>query len=257
MKDIAILIPLHKIEDNTFEYLDKAVESVIKNQKHYENALDTYIICTEENSKIILKHFKDNEKDISGVIVNNSDKTDFCSQINFAVNDELIKNKYEHFSILEFDDVYTDKWFKSVKEYYYTNENVSLFLPINVEINDIDGYYQYCNEVIWANSFSKEIGYIDRECLEDFYGFNLTGGVFNLKDFLLVDGFDNSIKVAFNYDLLLRLTDKKLSVYVVPKEGYCHLINRDNSLSKEYYETLTNDEIMEQIAMVKKKNSLK
>ena len=55
--------------------------------------------------------------------------------------------------------------------------------------------------------------------------------------------FKPSIKVAFNYELLLRMTKKELKVYVVPKEGYTHVIGREDSLTDEYNKTLTNEEI--------------
>jgi hypothetical protein len=41
----------------------------------------------------------------------------------------------------------------------------------------------------------------------------------------------------------LRLTKKELKVYVVPKEGYIHVIGRKDSLTDEYNQTLTREEI--------------
>ena len=55
--------------------------------------------------------------------------------------------------------------------------------------------------------------------------------------------FKPSIKVAFNYEFLLRLTKKELKVYVVPKEGYIHVIGRKDSLTDEYNKTLSREEI--------------
>lgn len=252
MKDITVIIPLLEVNNEIFEYLDRAVKSVAINQEFYENRLKIVFVCPDDKtSKAISKHYPVLTFD---VVINNSEKTDFCSQINYAVNN-IVDTDY--FSILEFDDVYTNKWFKSAKEYYYTNEDVSVFLPINVEINDIDGYHQYCNEMVWANGFTEVSGFIDSNYLADYYGINLTGAVFNTKDFIAIGGYNSNIKVAFNYDYLLRLINKGLKAYVVPKEGYCHLIYRNGSLSKEYYDTLTNDEIVEQFNEVKKENNIK
>ena len=100
--------------------------------------------------------------------------------------------------------------------------------------------FQYINEIAWTNSFSSEIGFLDFDCLQDYPSFNLTGGIFNTKDFNTIGGFDSSIKVAFNYEYLLRLTKKELKVYVVPKEGYVHCVGRKGSLTDEYNNTLTN-----------------
>ena len=103
--------------------------------------------------------------------------------------------------------------------------------------------FQYINEIAWTNSFSSEIGFLDFDCLQDYPSFNLTGGIFNTKDFNTIGGFDSSIKVAFNYEYLLRLTKKELKVYVVPKEGYVHCVGRKGSLTDEYNSTLTDEDI--------------
>ena len=52
-----------------------------------------------------------------------------------------------------------------------------------------------------------------------------------------------SIKVSFNYEFLLRTTHNGLKVYVVPKEGYTHVVGRKNSLTDEYNNTLSDTEI--------------
>ena len=159
--------------------------------------------------------------------------------MNFGV--EHIETDY--FSILEYDDEYNPKWFKMAHDYFYTNESVSLFLPINVITDSEHKQFQYVNEIAWSGSFSNDIGYLDFDCLQDYSSFNLTGGIFNTNDFKAVGGFKPSIKVAFNYELLLRLTKKELKVYVVPKEGYIHVIGRKDSLTDKYNQTLTREEI--------------
>ncbi|MDE5888683.1 MAG: hypothetical protein K2H20_01545, partial [Bacilli bacterium] len=179
MKNIAVIIPLKRtMSIDIFEYLNRAIESVFRNRKNYDGEIVPFIVCHKSMANGIADYYKDKSFDSIRYIVNDTEMTDFCSQINYAVS-KLDNKEFQYFSILEFDDVYTDKWFKSVKEYYYTHEDVSIFLPINVEVNDEDGFYQYVNEMAWANQFSKEIGFIDRECIEEFYSFNLTGGVFN------------------------------------------------------------------------------
>lgn len=238
MKDITIIVPINEVDENTLTYLKKALTSVKENKKYYSNKLRTLLICGNDKTKnLISKGLPDYEYDI---IVNNSDKTDYCSQINTAA--KMIDTDY--FSILEFDDEYTSKWFRMASEYFYTNEDVSVFLPINIHYEEEDPRIcHFCNEIVWANEFSQELGYIDFNCLENFYGFNLTGGIFNTKDFLQIGGFKPSIKVAFNYEFLLRLTNKKLKVFVVPKEGYKHILNRKGSLTDNYSKDLSDEMI--------------
>ena len=233
MNNITVIIPIHKFNKETdLNYFNAAYDSVFKNSQYFDGTLKLAVVCPETVSKELIELGKEN----LNIIINNG-KTDFCSQINFAVG----QIDTEYFSILEFDDTYTDKWFASVQEYSYGNEDVSVFLPINVHYETENGARQYCNEIVWANEFSKELGYIDFDCLENYSGFNLTGGVFNTEDFKKIGGLKSSIQVAFNYEFLLRLTNKKLRCFVVPKEGYVHLLNRTDSLTDEYEKSLTSE----------------
>lgn len=219
MKDIAVIIPVHNLNgDVEKNLLINAINNVKECKKYYKNKLNTYIVTPIKLDSNIIGE--------CNVIINDGD-TDFCSQINFAANNIT----EDYFSILEFDDEYNPKWFSMVEKYFYTNEDVSLFLPINIQIVSKENYRQFANETPWALEFSQELGYIDFKCLANYYGFNITGGVFNRNDFIRIGGLKSSIQIAFNYEFLLRLTNKKLKVFVVPKEGYKHVIDRDNSLT--------------------------
>ena len=160
----------------------------------------------------------------------NTGDTDFCSQINLAAKNVTT----DYFSILEFDDLYADNWFKMAHDYFYTNESVSLFLPINILTDSEHKEYHFINEIAWTSAFSDDIGYLDFDCLQDYSMFNLTGGIFNTKDFITIGGFKPSMKISFNYELLLRMAKKELKIFVVPKEGYMHVVGRNDSLSEEY-----------------------
>lgn len=237
MKDITIIIPIHKFNENVKLLLDKALDSIKKNQETYTyGQLIPTIVGPGDVLEEIGEEFM--EKDFFH-LCRNTGKTDFCSQVNFAAKSV----NTEYFSILEFDDEYKEKWFKMAHDYFYTNEDVSIFLPINVLTDASHTQFQYVNEIAWTNSFSDEIGFLDYDCLQDYSSFNLTGGIFNTEDFKKVGGFKPSIKVAFNYELLLRLTKKELKVYVVPKEGYIHVIGRENSLTDEYNKTMDLNDI--------------
>lgn len=221
MDKISILIPVHEYNESVKAYLEKAIASVEKNREHTEIELINNIVCPENISADIANDFKD-----KATLLINDGETDFCSQVNFGAQN----CGTDYFSILEFDDEYADKWFKMAKDYYFSNEDVSVFLPINVQMDEVDGSYKFENEIIWASAFSNDMGYIDSDCLEHYLAFNLTGGIFNTSDFIKVGMFKPSIKVAFSYEFLLRLTGKNLKVFVVPKEGYRHLLRREGSL---------------------------
>lgn len=231
MKDIAVIIPVHELKDDTEKnMLINAINNVKKCQENYEYKLKTYVVTP----------LQIDEEIVSGCeVLINKGKTDFCSQVNYAAQNV----SEDYFSILEFDDEYNEKWFSMVHKYFYTNEDVSVFLPINVQIISKEGYRQFANEAPWALQFSKELGYIDFKCLENFYGVNLTGGVFNRNDFNKIGGLKPSIEIAFNYEFLLRITNKGLKVFVVPKEGYRHVIDRDNSLTDICGTKFTQEEV--------------
>lgn len=247
MKDITIIIPIHEITSEMMPYLDKALVSIKVNQKYYKHTLKPLFVCGNKDVEELIK--KEYSSDNYSYIINNGN-IDFCSQINYAV--EHVDTEY--FSILEFDDEYMPKWFKMVLEYFNTNEDVSLFLPVNIQYNAGETHiYEFGNEMAWVNEFSDKLGYIDFKCLENYYSFNLTGGVFNTKDFISVGGFTPDIKVAFNYELLLKLTQKNLRVFVVPKEGYKHVNNRPTSLTAIYADEMTQDDVKKWFETTKSK----
>ncbi len=238
MNDITIIIPIHKFNENIKSLLEEAFESIKKNQETYTFGKLLPLIVAPGN---VLEEIGEafGEQTFYHTCRNYDENTDFCSQINFAAK----KVTTDYFSILEFDDKYTDKWFKMAHDYFYTNESVSLFLPLNILTDVNHTQFQYVNEIAWTGSFSNEIGYLDYDCLQDYSAFNLTGGIFNTSDFKSIGGFKPSIKVAFNYEFLLRLTKKELKVFVVPKEGYIHVIGREDSLTDDYNKTLEREEI--------------
>ena len=219
--DITIIIPLHETNDTVCSFLDKAIESVRNCQQYYK---DGKPIVT------VVAPFEQCKPSVDEWIVNNSGNTTYCGQINYAV--EHIDTKY--FSILEYDDTYFEKWFKFFSQYLYGNEDVSVFLPLNV-ISDINGeHWQYGNEMPLASYFSANLGFVDFDCLQDWSNFTLAGAVINRDDFINVGKYKPSIKLVFDYELLLRLTNRQLKVMVVPKEGYKHIVGREGSLTDIY-----------------------
>lgn len=241
IKDITIIIPLHKFSEDYVPLFKNALNSVVENRKTYKNGELKIMLVGPVD--VIEKYDSVASQITDGIerAYSYEQDTDFCTLVNIAAKHQGIA---DHFSILEFDDTYSDRWFKMASDYFYGNENVSLFLPINVVWSaKLPGQYQFMNEIAWTGAFSNEIGFLDFDGLQDYPSFNLTGGIFNTSDFNKIGGFKPSIKVAFNYELLLRMTKKELKVYVVPKEGYTHVIGRDESLTDEYSKTLTPEEI--------------
>ena len=233
MKDITVIIPLHKFNDEVKPLLERAIKSVPKDIK-----INISCGVNVEEDKIAYIN------DLSEMITilkptNNNEKDDFCTLVNRNVG--LIDTKW--FSILEYDDTYTDIWFKNVEEYIKYNAETSVFLPltdlIDFENNEFIGYG---NEAPWATSFSNEIGEIDNDCLQEFFDFYLTGGVYNTNDWRENGGLKPSIKLTFWYEFLLRMTNNGKKIQVIPKVGYTHYLNRKDSLMNTYKESINEKE---------------
>ena len=72
--------------------------------------------------------------------------------------------------------------------------------------------------------------------------FNTTGGVFNTEDFIKNGKLKTSIKLTYWYEYLLRSIYNGKKVFVVPKVGYQHTLNRPNSISDVYNRELKPEE---------------
>ena len=87
------------------------------------------VVCSD-NSEV--KSYMDKweqPKDVNIEVVYNNGDTSYCGQINYGV--ELMNSEY--FSILEYDDEYSNIWFKQFDEYVGHYDNVDIFLPLVVD----------------------------------------------------------------------------------------------------------------------------
>lgn len=230
MKDLTIIVPLIEYKEEYKSFYTNAITSILRGDVNEEVS----IIFVGPNSSLKeVKEYGYGARDV--LFLENSKNVDLTFQINKAVKDV----KTEYFSILEFDDQFTDFWFTEVEKYIKYEENTSLFLPL-IELmgfnKEDDGLNAvgYANEPVWSSSFSDELGVVDEGSLKNHYNFIVSGGVFKKNDFLSVGGLKNSLKVFFWYELLLRLCHNGKRIFVIPKVGYTHIINRENTLTSEY-----------------------
>lgn len=227
MKDLVVIVPMHEFGKENIELLNKAVESV------------------PEGLKVILSVKKGVDgRTLKGIsnrltVLAESDGDSFVELVNTAVDN--IEEKW--FSILEFDDTYTPIWLDNAKKYMEFMPETSVFMFLE-DITDFNNgkYISFGNEAAWASSFSNEIGYIDNDCLQNYFDFYLTGSIFNTADWKEVGGLKPSIKITFWYEWLLRATNKGKKVFVIPKVGYNHSLARKGSLVEYYKENVGKDE---------------
>lgn len=224
-KDITIILPLHKFDKDVHSLLVNAIESI-------PEGMNIIIAAAESVQKSLTKALKS----ITNIsYVYSSDDTSFQNLINIGVNE--VETKY--FSILEYDDTYTPIWADNVKKYLEYNPELSILMCLEdlVDYNETK-FIGNGNEAAWASSFSNEIGYLDLDCLQNFFDFYLTGSVFNTEDWRKNGGLKPLIKVTFWYEYLLRATSNGNKVFVMPKVGYNHYLGREDSLINEYRKTI-------------------
>ena len=227
MSDIAVIIPMHEFGKENIELLNKAVDSV----------------PTEVNLYLSVKKETDGRK-LKGIserlnVISDSDNDTFVDLVNAAA--ARIDDKW--FSILEFDDTYTSIWLDNIKKYIDFMPNVTALMCLE-DITDFNNgqYIGFGNESPWASSFSNELGFIDNDCLQNYFDFYLTGSLFNTSDWKELGGLKPQIKLTFWYEWLLRATNKNKKVFVIPKVLYNHKLGRKGSLTEIYKAEVDEDE---------------
>ena len=243
MTDIAIIIPVHDYNENIEQMLKRAISSV-------PTGFDVRISCKNGLSAQFSNLKEINNVNITIYENKESEDSSFQTLVNQAVGDS------KWFSILEFDDEYTPIWKDNVIKYINFKPDVSAFFVLEDLFDFNSGeYIGVKNEAPWASSFSNEIGYIDYECLDSFFDFYPTGCVFNTEDWIEVGGLKPSIELTFWYEFMLRMTNNDKKIYVIPKVGYNHYVNRENSLFDIYSKTLTNEDAKQWFNTAKEKHT--
>lgn len=218
-----VILPIHKLDETNTSYFERAVKS-IENQKVKPEELLIVVPKGLEIKNEVLNNVKH-------TIVVNEGETDFCSQINFGVNNV----KTEFFSILEVDDEYSKIWFDNVVKYISAYKDVDVFLPIVLDVDIAGKFLHFTNEPVWAKDFSDKLGFLDNDALLNFPNFQLSGAVIKVESFKAVGGLKSSIKLHFVYEFFLRMSYYDKKMMTLPKLGYKKVNMRPNSLFFNYY----------------------
>ena len=228
MKNITVILPVHRIEDSYRVMLDNAIKSV----EQFHEDVKLMIVCPPS-----VKSELTNISEVLDVnIVTNNSKTDFCSQVNLGIE----KCDTEWFSILEVDDEYKSIWLKSTNEYVKTYTDVDVFLPVVKDINTDGNFVSFTNESTWAYGFTEKQGVLDNEVLLDFQNYQISGGLYKTQVIKDNGSLKENIKLTFGYEFLLRLTHNNVKIMTVPRVGYQHLNFREDSLFWLYKNDDTN-----------------
>jgi hypothetical protein len=224
MKDITIILPIHKLGLEDGLMLNNAIASV----NQFNDDVKLTIVCPDKlmvKLEEVLLEFKYDKLDIK-CLPNTTNETDFVSQLTLGINN----CDTEWFSILEIDDEYKSPWLSSIKKYIQSYTSVDVFLPIIRDINVEGKFLSFMNESVWAYGFSTDQGFIDKDLLMEYQNYQTSGGVYRTKVIKENGGLKNNIKLTFSYEFLLRLVNNGVKILVVPRIGYQHVNLRENSL---------------------------
>lgn len=246
--NITIIIPVHEFNDQISAYLDKAIESVVKQEGEIPPVAIVYAASIENEitafkNSIIVKYQENlafNANDLIALIKNEGN-TDYQSQVNLAINN--INTDY--FSVLEFDDELGTTYCKNSSNYIANYPEIDVFLTMMIEVNERNEGIKLTNETVWAQQFvgeNGEMGYLNVNSLKQYSDFKLSGAIIKKSEFKNLGGYKSNIKLAFMYEFLLRALNNACKIFSIPKIGYKHLATRNGSLFDGYLKNMPIEE---------------
>ena len=246
--NVSVILPIKSASVKQFsELFEKAIIS-LKTQKVQINEL--VIVHTDEE---ILVNFL-NSFDFGDLNVKKlewKEEPNFAKQINYGVE----KSESEWVSFFEFDDEYSNIWFKNAKKYSEVYKDVKAFLPVVIDVDDKGMFAGFTNEATFASNFAQEMGILTNETLHDFQNFQTSGMVLKKEVVEEFGGMKSNFKLTFIYEFLLRLTFNSVKVLTIPKIGYKHINLREGSIFWNYKygsDILSEDEVRFWIDSAKK-----
>lgn len=220
MKNITVILPIHKLDEKYETMLINSVESV----KQFYNDVKLLIVAPEKLKTKLNKVDLGQKLEIQ--FKYHKKETDYCTQINTGIETA----DTEWVSFLEIDDKYLKPWLKNMNQYMIENPDVDVILPIISDVDYEGKFIYYTNESVWAYGFSQTQGVIDNETLMNYENFQISGGLYRKSIFEKYGYLKDNIKLAFGYELFLRLTHNDVKIIVCPKSVYEHMNLREDSL---------------------------
>lgn len=241
--NITVIIPVHELNEKIYPLLDKAIESVIKQDDVeipqivvvFAAALEVEIASYQQT---LLNKYPDG---INIIFIKNDGITDYQSQVNLAVDNSTT----DYFSVLEFDDEFGRTYFRNANKFVKYYPEVDIFLTMMIEVNDLNQGIKLTNETVWAQQFvgeNGEMGYLNQNSLKQYTDFKLSGAIIKKSEFINVGRYKSNIKLSFMYEFLLRALNNACKIYSIPKIGYKHLATREGSLFDNYLNNMSVDE---------------
>ena len=245
---ISIILPIKSGRAIAFEdFFNKCIQSV----KHQKDFLEELIIVHGNEDTLILFLSSYDFEDLNVRLESWNESPNFASQVNHGV--KISNSKW--CSILEFDDEYSNIWFKNATKYMDIYNDVDVFLPIVVDVDDKLVFAGFTNEATFAANVSSEIGILTNETLLDYQNFQISGMVIKKDSFIDFGLLKSSVKLTFGYEFFLRMTYNSIQVMSIPKIGYKHMNLREGSIFWNYKngdDAITSDEVKFWVESAKK-----
>lgn len=224
---ISVILPIKTGKTLGFaDFFEKCIQSV-----KYQNDHVNELIIVHGNEDYLTNYL--NEFDFSGITVTLESWTEepnFAKQVNHGVS----ISKSNWCSILEFDDEYSNIWFKNSMTYMDIYSDVDAFLPIVVDVDEKLVFAGFTNEATFASNVSNEMGILSNDTLQTFQNFQISGMVFSKEKYQEVGGLKSNLKLIFGYELFLRLTHNSAKIMTIPRIGYKHMNMREGSIFWNY-----------------------
>ena len=246
--NLSVILPIKSGVVPFFDdYFKKSIDSV-KEQKVQVNEL--IIVHTDETYLVnFLNDYDFEDLNVKKLVW--TDTPNFANQVNYGIEN----SESEWISILEFDDEYSKIWFDNVLKYSKFYPDVSVFLPVVVDVDGKGVFAGFTNEGTFALNLTDEMGILSNELLQNFQNFQISGAAYKKDIFKNFGYLKESFKLTFGYELFLRLTHNSLRIMTIPKIGYKHINLREGSLFWNYKngdDKLTQEEVKFWIESAKK-----
>jgi hypothetical protein len=245
MSNITIIIPIHEFNDNVSNYLDKSIESILKQEK-WSEIINVCAVFPKSIELYVESYFNKYDVDevknkINLTLLEHENDKIYQSQVDLAVN--TINTDY--FSVLEFDDEYSTTFMFNGEKYIQSYPDIDVFLTMMIEVNEKNEGIKLTNETVWAQQFvgeNGEMGYLNANALKQYTDFKLSGAIIKKSEFVNLGGYKTNIKLTFMLEFLLRALNNTCKIYTIPKIGYKHLATREGSLFDNYLKNMPMNE---------------
>ena len=186
-----------------------------------------------------------------------SQKIVWTKEPNFAdqVNHGVRSSESKWVSLFEFDDEYSNIWFKNVEKYSIAHSDVDAFLPIVIDTDDKGQFAGFTNEATFALNIAAEMGILSNETLQTYQNFQISGMVIKKSAYIDFGLLKPTFRLTFGYEFFLRMTNNSVKIMSIPKIGYKHINLREGSIFWNYKngeDVLTDEEVRFWVESAKK-----